>query len=273
MSPECRYDSRSSRSPVFSVIVPFRDASLFLDELVFTLENQTIEPKKGFEVLFIDDGSIDGGGEQLLSALQRSPIGALLLRLDTPVGPAQARNLGIDQSQGRILTFLDADDLWHPERLQKVLQVHFREGISFSCHVETVMDLSGVERGMTLAASVPSVNTAKYLRRINFLSTSAVSLDANILGTLRFRDTGAEDYDLWLRLSRRREPCIIPETLGICRLNPNGLSQRRWHIFRGHLLSVMADAPYATRRWGPRILGEVLKGVASQALWALRVTC
>jgi glycosyltransferase involved in cell wall biosynthesis len=96
-----------------SVIVPFHDAERHLDDAVRSVLDQTYRP---LELLLVDDGSTDGGARVAArwASTHREPR---LLRLPENRGPAPARNRGLAEARGALLTFLDADDAMLPERL------------------------------------------------------------------------------------------------------------------------------------------------------------
>ncbi len=97
--------------PLISCIVPVFNGERYLKEALDSILAQTYRP---LEVLVVDDGSTDG-----TAAVVRS-YGAQVRSLYQPnAGPAAARNLGLRAARGESVAFLDADDLWHPEKLAR----------------------------------------------------------------------------------------------------------------------------------------------------------
>ena len=275
MEVEILLDARRSSRPVFSVIVPFHDALPFIRSTIDSLTRQALDPTITAEFLLVDDASTDDGVLLAVDALARCGR-ALVIRSSGRLGPARARNIGLSMARGQIITFLDADDLWLPDRLSTVYEAHMQKGYEFSCHGEAVRDLEGSSLGWTLATdNVNGSCSARLLRRINYLSTSAVSIDASVMANERFRPLmePAEDYDLWLRISRRVAPRIIPSVLGISQVHASGMSRRKWCVVRGHLFSVAGDLPNAIRLWGPGILREMLGGFVEMTRWAMSSEC
>jgi hypothetical protein len=99
-------------APLVTVVVPLHDGAGYVAETLDSVAAQTIAD---IEVV-VDDGSSDRGPE-LVSG---HAIGARLLRQDH-LGVAVARNRGLLEARGRWVTFLDQDDLWHPTRLERLL--------------------------------------------------------------------------------------------------------------------------------------------------------
>lgn len=96
------------RKPLISGIVPVFNGERYLRETLDSMLAQTYQP---LEIIVVDDGSTDGTGEVIAGYGDN----VLYLRQDN-AGPAVARNLGINAAQGEFISFLDADDLWHPEK-------------------------------------------------------------------------------------------------------------------------------------------------------------
>lgn len=99
-----------------SVIIPAYNAEVFLDRTLRCAVNQT---HRSIEIIVVDDGSVDGTraiAERHALADRRIQVISTENR-----GVATARNLGISKSTGEYLAFLDADDLWHPTKIEKQL--------------------------------------------------------------------------------------------------------------------------------------------------------
>jgi glycosyltransferase involved in cell wall biosynthesis len=99
------------KSPLISCIVPVFNGERYLGETLDSILAQTYQP---LEILVVDDGSTDGTGALV------AQYGRRLRHLwQTNAGEAAARNLGLAAAQGEFVAFVDADDLWQPEKLQR----------------------------------------------------------------------------------------------------------------------------------------------------------
>lgn len=98
-----------------SVVIPAFNAESFLGEALDSVLGQTARPT---EVIVVDDGSTDG-----TRALVRRYSDAVRLVTQDNGGAARARNVGARQATGEWLAFLDADDVWLPEKLEKQLRL------------------------------------------------------------------------------------------------------------------------------------------------------
>lgn len=108
----------SAPLPSFSVVIPAYRAAGCVAQAIGSALAQTYPP---LEVLVVDDASPDSGAT--LRAIEAFAPPVRLLRLTGNVGPSGARNAGWAAAQADYVAFLDADDVWHPEKLHRVAQV------------------------------------------------------------------------------------------------------------------------------------------------------
>ena len=108
--------------PMVSVILPFLDEERFLAGAIETVSNQTME---SWELLLVDDGSCDASGAIADRAAAERPDRVRVLRHPGGAnrGLAASRNLGIEHAVGGAIAFLDADDRWEPEKLDRQLRL------------------------------------------------------------------------------------------------------------------------------------------------------
>jgi glycosyltransferase involved in cell wall biosynthesis len=117
-----------------SVLIPAFNARAFIRESIESILNQTVLPG---EIIVINDGSTDGTSDFLKSL----NIDNLKVLDQTKQGVASALNLGITNSRGEILAFLDADDIWLPNKLEDQLEVINEVDMAFTL-IENFIDLS-----------------------------------------------------------------------------------------------------------------------------------
>lgn len=109
----------TSGGPLVSVVVPMFQAETWIGD---TLTSVAAQSYGAVETVVVDDGSSDGGAE-IVSAFARSAERPVRLVRTANNGVAAARNLGIAESGGEFVAFLDADDLWHPAKLERQVAV------------------------------------------------------------------------------------------------------------------------------------------------------
>lgn len=108
-------------SPLVSVIIPFFDREEFLTEAI---ESVIIQTENSWELLLINDGSTDGSLEIVRSYKEKYPNKIYLLNHKDNLnkGASASRNLGIENAKGKYITFLDSDDVFFPDTLERELK-------------------------------------------------------------------------------------------------------------------------------------------------------
>ncbi|MGB7539414.1 MAG: glycosyltransferase family A protein [Anaerolineales bacterium] len=108
--------------PKISVIIPFLNMRRFLADAVESVYAQT---EADWEIILVDDGSDDGGAEAAREYARRDPqrVRALMPEPSTPHGASAARNRGLKIARGEYIAFLDADDIWLPDKLERQLGI------------------------------------------------------------------------------------------------------------------------------------------------------
>lgn len=102
--------------PIFSVIIPMKNASKFVSE---TLNSLFLQSFTDWEAIVVDDCSTDGGkSTDIVIDFQKRTDKISLVQLKTSKGSSGARNEGLKRAKGRFIAFIDADDIWHPEYLE-----------------------------------------------------------------------------------------------------------------------------------------------------------
>jgi glycosyltransferase involved in cell wall biosynthesis len=221
--------------PKVSAIVPVYNVEKYITETISSVLNQTYQD---FELLVIDDGSSD----KSIEICREFSDDRMTILSQKNRGLAGARNTGIRHAQGEYLAFLDGDDLWSPQKLEKHV-AHLDNsphvGISFSrsAFIDEWGNPLGIYQMPKLKEITPSHlfcrnpignGSAPVIRREVF---QAIKFQDNLYGTIeefyfddRFRQS--EDIECWLRISLQTTWAIegIPEALTLYRVNSGGLS-------------------------------------------------
>lgn len=212
--------------PQISIVLPFRNQGPLLAQACRSLKAQTIS---GWECLLVNDGS-EPEAQRVAEAVSARDERFQLLHLpkdDHFPGPWLARNHGLLKARGTLIAFLDADDLWHPCKLERQLPLHTDYGIELSVtgyhrFQETTQILSETRRP-------PLSLEHRALLRGNPIPLSSVMINRGWLEQ-PFRPERHEDYGLWLRLFSRQPPprygCLA-EPLMAYRLHSSSLSSKR----------------------------------------------
>ena len=188
--------------PYFSVVIPTFNRA---DKLVVTLQSVLDQTFKDFELLVMDDGSTDHTST-VVSGFSDPRIKYELE--SNSGGPATPRNRGIDAAAAPWICFLDADDIWYPNRLSELAQAIAQNPDSdVFCHDEVLNILETKKKIRLRHGPFEDDFYRVMLTQGNRLSTSAVTVRADFLNCHKLRFNQAkdyvivEDYDLWLRLA------------------------------------------------------------------------
>lgn len=224
-------------SDLVSIVVPVYNAAQFLDETIATTQNQTY---KNWEMILVDDCSTDNSIE-IIKKYQKDDTRIKLYQNKTNSYAAITRNKGIDESKGRYIAFLDADDLWKPTKLEKQLVFMQEKDCAFSFTDYEFADEHGNPNGKKV--SVPVSITYRQALKNTTIWTSTVMLDTKKLTkqTIRMPNIRrGQDTATWWKILK-----IIPkadgvnEVLSYYRRTTDSLSankltalKRTWHIYR-----------------------------------------
>lgn len=207
-----------SAAPRISVVCPTFNSANFVGKTLETVFGQTVTP---YELVVSDDGSSDGTPDliEMIFEQQRSVMRCLLVRNEHR-GPGAARNAGIRAATGEWVAFLDSDDFWQSEKLERVGEAIGRHaGENFVCHHETMLRKDGTCRVLEYGCRFRSSSRplVRQLYASNIFSTSAVVCRRSLLlehGLFDETLMSAQDYELWLRLSPHLRPLFVEEVLG-----------------------------------------------------------
>lgn len=178
-----------------SVVMPVYNAARWLKRPVESVLAQT---HRALELIAVDDGSSDDS-VALIEAYARGDDRIRLLRQPQNGGVAAARNAGLDMARGDYVAFLDADDWWHPRKLELQLAAMRSSGAQVSYAAYQRM----AEDGRLLSRVTPPARvTWRDMLGSNFIG-HLTGMYARRLGDARFRRIGHEDYVFWLEQVRR----------------------------------------------------------------------
>ena len=214
-------------NPHVSVILPFYNAEKYIIRALNSVANQTY---KNYEIIVVDDGSVDATKEKVeLFKLEHSDVDIKYISQNHE-GPAKARNTAIKSCKGGLIAFLDADDYWTLDKLEKVVSIFTRESkVDLVCHNEIMIDSDGKEELLEHHKKYRAKkNLFVTMYYGNCLSPSAVTIKReSLLKTDLFDEDleSVEEYDLWLKLAKFIKLQFLIEPLGYFFINPEGLSQ------------------------------------------------
>jgi glycosyltransferase involved in cell wall biosynthesis len=226
-------------SPTFTALVPAYNAGATVGAAI---ESILAQSRGDFEAIVIDDGSSDDTEEVARRYTRDRRVHVLS---EPNRGPSAARNAGIEVARGTYVSLLDSDDLWLPpylERMGSALDANPDAGFAYTDAWWLDARHRRIRRATAMAAqkppAMPPTEAEEFLRELvgrNFVFVGATirreALDE--VGPFNESLSGAEDYELWLRmLARGYRALRVPgPPLAIKRTDSGALSQDRLRMF------------------------------------------
>jgi glycosyltransferase involved in cell wall biosynthesis len=208
-------------STLISVIIPAYNAERTILETVKSVQKQTFSD---FELIVINDGSTD----QTLELVQSFEDERLKIFSYKNAGLPVARNRGISHATGEFIAFLDADDLWTPDKLElqlAALKQHPEAGLAYSW-------TCNMQEGKCVHIVEPRFEGNVYANLLlwNFISNGSNPLIRRqvIESVGEFESTlqSGEDWDYWLRIAVRWSFIVVPKVHILYRLSSNSMSSK-----------------------------------------------
>lgn len=224
--------------PLISVIMPSYNAESYIREAIDSALSQTYG---NFELIVIDDCSADSTPD-IVREYRKRDARVRFLANERNIGAAGTRNRGIDEARGEYFAFLDSDDIWRSDKLEKQLGLLSASGKSLCYSSYSLTDESGTKCGADYI--VPASTDFEHLLRENCINSSTVLISREALGAHCFlSEYMHEDYVLWLDLLRDGCACIgCTEVLADYRLHTGSKSANklisalnRWRVYRRYL--------------------------------------
>lgn len=219
-----------------SVVMPTYNCGKYIAESIESVLHQTIPD---WELQIVDDCSTDNTQEILQPYLERYS-NIHYYRLLKNSGPAAARTEAIKRATGKYIAFLDSDDLWMPDKLEKQIAYMEHTGIAFSCTGYEQID----EYGKSLhVVCIPPKKTDynKMLRLSNPIGNLSVMYDQSKLGKYEVPPIKKRnDFALWLKILHDTPYCGgMSEILAKYRVRKNSVSSNKlgqakyhWELYR-----------------------------------------
>ena len=223
---------------LISIVVPVYKAELYIEETMDCVRAQTYPQ---WELLLVEDCGPDHSREVIEKYIQRTGDDRIRLLVQPEnLGAAKARNRGVMEAKGRYLAYLDADDLWEPDKLEKELSFLKEKQAAFVFSGYEFADEKG--KGTGKVVRVPATINYKEALKNTTIFTSTVMFDMEKLTKqqLQMPQIKSEDTALWWRILREGYvACGLDENLVKYRRAGKSLSsnklealRRIWNLYR-----------------------------------------
>lgn len=214
-----------------SIITPVYNSEKFLKDTILSVMNQTY---KEWELILVDDCSTDKSKKIIEEYLQQDKRIKYYL-LDVNSGAAVARNYALNKSTGRFIAYLDADDLWSNDKLEKQLRFMMNNSYGFTCTDYEVIDEDGNSKNKIV--NMPKRIDYNLFLRNTIIQTVGVVVDTNLINKtllemplIRRR----QDAGTWCQILKKGHHCYgLNENLASYRRVSNSLSSNKFKAVKG----------------------------------------
>lgn len=208
--------------PLVSIITPAYKCEKYIAECMDSVINQTY---KNWEMIIVNDKSPDRT-ESIVKDYMVKDQRIKLYTQQVNEGVAAARNKAIKMSSGRFIAFLDSDDCWKPNKLERQIQFMIKNRSGFSFTEYEIMDNKSASIGKVI--HVPDkISYEQYLKN-TIIGCLTVVMDKEILGDIEVETGNLEDVLTWMKyLKRGYDADGLQENLASYRVSENSVSSNK----------------------------------------------
>lgn len=202
-----------------SIIMPSWNTGRFIGESIQSVLNQTY---KNWELIIVDDCSTDNTDE-IVASFDDERI--RYFRNDKNSGAALTRNKAMREARGEWIAFLDSDDLWAPEKLEKQLSFMKENGYTFSFTEYEKIDEES--KPLNIYVSGPEKVNKHKMYNYDYIGQLTMIYSAKVFGLIQIKDIKKNnDYAIRLQLFRKKGACcyLLKENLAKYRIRKNSIS-------------------------------------------------
>ena len=190
-----------------SIIMPSYNTAKFISETIESVLSQTY---KDWELIIVDDCSTDNTDEIVKPYLRDSRI--IYKRNEKNSGAAISRNRALREAKGKWIAFLDSDDLWMPEKLEKQISFMKKNGYHFSYTNYQEINENGKATGIWVTG--PKKITKAGMFNYCWPGCLTVMYDAEDVGLIQIADIKKNnDYAMWLKVCKKVDCYLLDEVL------------------------------------------------------------
>lgn len=202
-----------NKLPIISVIITTYNRADLIQRAIISVLNQTY---KDFELIIVDDGSIDNTKE-IIEKFKNKDSRIKYFYQENQGWPS-ALNKGLSLAQGEYIAFLDSDDEWLPQKLEKQIEV-FENNLSVglvACWAFRIFDSNKKKLFKTHKGLIKKENWCKFFKTKGIISFSTVILKKKVFDSIVLFDTklkAAIDLDFYIRIINKFDVYFLPTTL------------------------------------------------------------
>lgn len=211
-----------------SIITPTFNAEKYIRETLQSVINQSYQ---NWEMILADDASTDNT-VVIIEEFAQKDSRIKLFRLPKNYGNGFARNAALEKASGKYIAYLDADDLWFPEKLEKQIQFLTANNSHFTFSFYDTID----EEGNNLNRKVESPNPLSYkeLFFCNYVGNLTAIYDADYFGKIILETSQKrQDWRIWLTILKQIKTAKpVPESLAFYRIRKDSVSSSKFKLIK-----------------------------------------
>lgn len=198
-----------------SIIMPSYNTAQYIAETIQSVIDQSY---KNWELIIVDDCSTDNT-DFIVSKINDQRI--IFLKNKKNSGAAVSRNKALREAKGKWIAFLDSDDLWKPDKLEKQIQFMNKNNYSFSYTNYVEIDVDGNETGVKVTGPKKITKTGMF--NYCWPGCLTVMYDASKIGLIQIYDIKKNnDYAMWLKVCQKADCFLLDEYLAKYRKGRSG---------------------------------------------------
>lgn len=201
---------------LISIIMPSYNTAKYINESIKSVINQTYS---NWELIIVDDCSSDNTDE-IIKSINDDRI--IYIKNKVNSGAAISRNKALKYAKGKWIAFLDSDDVWLPEKLEKQIQFMKRNDYKFT-YTDYRINLNG--NWLPYINTGPKKVTKRKLYNYCYFSTITVMYDREYIGLVQIEDIKKNnDYAMWFEIIKKSNAYRLPECLSYYYRHENSIS-------------------------------------------------
>ena len=245
-----------------SIITPAYNCATYIHE---TIESVLYQTYTYWEMIIVDDYSSDDT-VNIIKKYQEQDKRIHLIQLQQNQGVAFARNTGIKYSRGRYIAFLDSDDIWLYNKIERQLEFMKNNNVAFSYTQYRQFMKNPEQCGKII--NVPKVVDYKSLLKGNVIGCLTVMIDRQVIPDFSMPKERHEDYITWLSILKQGHNAYgLNEDLARYRISANSISANKkrsalwtWNIYRNiENLSILESLYYFSHYLASAMIKHYLK--------------
>lgn len=202
-----------------SIITPSYNTAKFISKTIESVQAQTY---KNWEMIIVDDCSTDNTDEVICKYLSDNRI--KYIKNEKNSGAAVSRNKALREAKGKWIAFLDSDDLWSPEKLEK--QIKFMKENEYHFSYTDYEEIDEQDQPLGVKVTGPKKISKQGMYNYCYPGCLTVMYDTDYIGLIQIKDIKKNnDYAMWLEVCQKADCWLLDENLGKYRKRSGSISR------------------------------------------------